>query len=338
MKAKRIKILSVIGTRPQYVKYTPIYKSLLKYDVDHIIVDTNQHYSDSVSKNIIKSLGLVIDRNMNIKNSDAIEFISSALINISRIIKDEKPDCLFSIGDTNSTFAACLAAHKLGIPVCHIEAGGRSNTNKEEEFNRQYADSVSTFNFCSTAKAMLNVYRGVHSGDLEYELLNEINPEVTLGDYSILTMHRKENMTVGRFNEIFSFLSKLNINIEFLSHHTPINFMKDNDIALPDNITLLPAQNYSDMVTKMANCKFIFTDSGGIQKTAPFFGKRCVVLRDTGDEWEETYEAGIAKRFIDLDIFKFLEDYRVNRHKNFYMKDGIPSRIIVDEVLSRIKK
>ena len=333
-----MKILSVIGTRPQYIKYAPLYKRFLNYsEVSHLIYDTNQHYSDSVSKNIIDSVGLKIDGNIRIDNRNSLGFISSAIIKISSLLDKEKPDCLFTIGDTNSTFSACIAAHKLGIRTCHIEAGARSKTMKEEEINRQYADSISEFKFSSSLEDLKNISGGVYSGDLEYEMLNQIDPKISSGNFSILTIHRKENMTKDRFDHILSFLGRSGEKILFVGHHTPISFIRKNNIVLPDNISLIPAQNYIDMVNLMSGCKNIFTDSGGLLKTAPFFGKKCVVLRDDGEEWSDTYKLGIAKRFVDEGVEDFISTPFTERYMDFYMKSGSPSSIIVEEVIKRME-
>ena len=121
-----MKILSVIGTRPQYVKVKPIFDYCNENNINHIIVDTNQHYSENVSDYFIKEFSLVIDHNLRINNSNEVSFISKTMEMFSEILEKEKPDFVLLYGDTNSTLSSSLVCYKHNIPFAHIEAGLRS--------------------------------------------------------------------------------------------------------------------------------------------------------------------------------------------------------------------
>ena len=203
---RRVKLLSVIGTRPQYIKLKPLYDYCKLKGLEHIVVDTNQHYSDNVSKNLIKDLCLNVDINLSLKYSNEIDFIAKATQSLAKIIEKESPDTILIYGDTNSTFCAALSAYKLGIPIAHIEAGERCFDNSvPEEINRIFADNVSSLNFCSSKSSKANI-NGVFCGDLEYNLLNNIDPKITFENFGVMTIHRQNNCSKIRINKIFDLL------------------------------------------------------------------------------------------------------------------------------------
>ncbi len=286
-----MKIISIIGTRPQYIKIKSIYDYCLQKNINHKIIDTKQHYSDNVSRDLIKDLGLKIDFNLNLSHSSEIEFISSAILGLSDIIKAELPDIALVYGDTNSTFCAALSACKLGVPVVHIEAGERCFDNSvPEEINRIFADNVSKLKFCSSRSSMENI-NGIFCGDLEYNLLNNIDPKITFENFGVMTIHRQSNCTNDRVNEIFELCSGIPHDIKFFAHHRIKPFIESNT---PKNVEVLNPCIYSEMVNNLAKCKFVITDSGSLQKTSPFFGKKTLVMRNKS-EWKDTERYGIAK-------------------------------------------
>ncbi len=152
-----MKVLSIIGTRPQYVKFKPLYDSLRKSKIDHIVIDSKQHYSHDVSKKIIDDLNLEIDYSLNNSGLKELDFITQTIKDLGVIILDICPSVILIFGDTNTTFCAAIAANKLKIPIAHVESGERSLTKKPEEINRQFADSVSDIHFCSALRHMKNV-------------------------------------------------------------------------------------------------------------------------------------------------------------------------------------
>tara|TARA_R100000008_G_scaffold86802_1_gene81731 strand:+ start:3431 stop:4438 length:1008 start_codon:yes stop_codon:yes gene_type:complete len=289
-----MKLLSVIGTRPQYIKIKPFYDFCKRQNIDHQILDTLQHYSDNVSKDLIGDLDLRIDFTLKTRKDSELSFIAGALEEIGQILQRESPDYVLVYGDTNSTLCASLAAYKLNIPVAHVEAGLRcGDIRVPEEVNRIFADTVAAIQLCSSKAGMKNLQRGIYCGDLEYEILNTINPSVVHGDFGVMTIHRQSNTTPEQLHKILDFCSQIPHHIRFYVHHRTLPFLRYVD--LPTNIEVYESCPYSEMVKNLAECKFILTDSGGIQKTAPFFGKKTLVFRSK-IEWTETEEAGYVKK------------------------------------------
>lgn len=330
----QINLLSIIGTRPQYIKVKPIYDYCLKNKINHKIIDTNQHYSDNVSKNLVKDLGLKIDFNLNLNYSNETGFISSAILGLTNELEAESPDVVLVYGDTNSTFCAALSAYKLGISVVHIEAGERCFDNSvPEEINRIFADNVSKLNFCSSRSSAENV-KGIFCGDLEYNLLNNIDPKITFESFGVMTIHRQSNCNKDRVNKIFELCSKLPCDIRFFAHHRIKPFIKSD---VPKNVRILEPCIYSDMVDSMARCKFIITDSGSIQKTAPFFGKRALVMRQES-EWRDTEKCGFARlEGVAKEDIEWLLSPSAPRRKRFYLADqGLPADIIIETIMGEV--
>ena len=330
-----MKIMSIIGTRPQYIKVKPLY-DYFKDKCNHVIVDTLQHYSDSVSKNVISDLNLKIDYFLGSDNKDEIHFISEIMVKIQKIITKEQPDVILVFGDTNSTFCSSLVAYKMNKKVCHIEAGLRcGDKNVPEEINRIFTDSVSDINFCSSYSALPNISNGIYCGDLEYELLNNINPEITYSDFGVMTIHRQENCNLEKLNNIIDYCDSINKKIIFPVHHRMANLI--NKISLPNNVNIVDPLPYNRMVELMAQCSFIFTDSGGIQKTSAFFGKKTLVFRNK-TEWIETEKENFSKKYDNLvdDIRWVLEKENI-RNKRLYLDSSLmPSRIILNNIKKEI--
>ena len=215
-----MKAISIIGTRPQYIKVKPIYDYCRAKNIDHKIIDTRQHYSRNVSGALIDDLDLKIDISLDLDTSKEINFILDCTSNIYKVLKKNNPDVAIVYGDTNSTFCATLAAYKLGIKVAHIEAGERCFDNSTpEEVNRIFVDTVSSFNFCSSKEALSNIGDGIFCGDLEYELLNSINPDISYQKFGIMTIHRQSNCNKDSLRNIISFCSKIPFDIRFYVHH-----------------------------------------------------------------------------------------------------------------------
>lgn len=322
-----MKVLSIIGTRPQYIKVKPIFDEANKRKIEHIIVDTNQHYSHNVSQSIIESLGLQIDHNLNIENSNEIDFIKDCISELQILLKKHEPDYIFVYGDTNSTFCGSLVAYKLGIPLAHIESGLRcGDVSVPEEVNRIFSDTVSDFKFCSTTEACERVGDGIYIGDLEYELLNSLEFKLEKKDFAVMTIHRQENMSKERLTEIFEFCKSLNTDIKFYIHHRTKFALDKEEIVLPSNIIKLEPCNFIEMTESLSKCKYILTDSGGLQKTAPFFGKKALIFRKE-TEWSGTMDAGYCSFFEPIKSKDWLERESPPRTKYFFINQALISRM-----------
>jgi UDP-GlcNAc3NAcA epimerase len=334
-----MKILSVIGTRPQYIKFKPLHDQINKLSqFDHFTIDSKQHYSNDVSESLIKDLELSIDRSLENTGMGEIDFITSTIKDIEKIIVDIKPTAVVVMGDTNTTFCAALAANKCDIPIAHIESGERSLTKKPEEINRQYTDLVSSVHFCSARRHMKNVDNPIYTGDLEYELLNYYNPNINHENFGLLTLHRQENMKEEKIEKYFNLIKKLDCDVIFPVHHRTRIFLNNSKIVIPDNVKIENPMKYTSVVTAMSKCRFIMTDSGGIQKTSPFFGKKCLIMREAGEEWKETYESGYCMRISEdneIALDWLVSKKELIRDKYFYCDQNIkPSEIILKNLVN----
>jgi UDP-N-acetylglucosamine 2-epimerase len=273
-----MRALSIIGTRPQYIKIKPIFDFCKKNNIDHHIADTCQHYSYNVSGALIKDLELEINYSLSLSKINELGFIAECIKALGDIFEQLRPDIVLVYGDTNSTFCAALAAYKLRIPIAHVEAGERCFDNSvPEEVNRKFVDDISNFNFCSSLKAAKNIHNGIYCGDLEYELLNNLDPNISFQDFGVMTIHRQANATREGLNKILSFCKTIPCEIKFFVHHRTKPLLPS---YVPNNIALYDSCSYTEMVKQLSSCKFIITDSGGIQKTSAFFGKRTLVMRE----------------------------------------------------------
>lgn len=333
-----MKLLSIIGTRPQYIKIKPFadYCKTQK-DIEHVVWDSGQHYSPNVSEEVVKDLDLHIDRDLEIgKNSEnELDFMSKAVKGFSNclfseIINDFGPDAILVYGDTNTTFCASLVAYKFGIPLAHVEALMRcGDISIPEEVNRIFADQVASWKFCSSWQSMKDAdLRSVfYCGDLEYEYLYNLDPVVGLDDYFVMTIHRQENMKKEKLQDTLDFVERLNSPVRFFVHHRT----KENlqQCRVPINVILLEPCPYKTMIEQLSNCRGILTDSGGVQKVAPFFGKKAIVFRKK-IEWIEAEKAGYTLRHSSPRDRDWLLDIEgIERNKRFYLPIvGSPSEII----------
>jgi len=315
-----VKILTVIGTRPQYIKIKPFCDYLKKEGFNNVLVDTSQHYSKNMSESFIEDFDLFISYKLKIKNKSPIQFISNCIIELEKVIKEEKPNIIFVVGDTNSTLAAALTANKMNIKLAHLEAGVRcGDMNRPEETNRVLTDILSNFHFISNANDKKNVFCPIYLGDLEYILLNQLENEGKLKELNynnafLMTIHRHENTNKERLEEIFSKCSEFNKPIIFLMHHRTEKIIKENKIIIPDNIYIYPPRSYLEMLNTLIQCQGIITDSGGVIKISPYFGKKCLIPLET-TEWSEVVSEGYGKLGLD---FSHFNEPKIKRDRNFY--------------------
>lgn len=317
-------ILIIIGTRPQYIKIKPLCDYLDNIGAKYKLVDTSQHYSSNVSQVLIKELDLKINWYLPINKSGEIRFISESLIHLEEIIDKENPSNIIVIGDTNSTLTASITAKKKHIKLSHIEAGIRcGDKNRPEELNRILVDELADIHFISRENDKENVSNPIYVGDLEYCFLNslkELNKNVSYDGDVLLTIHRQENLNVDRLIEIFNYCESLNYPIVFPIHHRTKNFILQNNkknnvqINIPKNIKVVEPLTYFETVKSMMSCRGVISDSGGITKACPFFGKKCVIPLDRV-EWKEVIDYNYAINFLDLNWFN---DYIMKRNKDLY--------------------
>ncbi len=308
-----MKILTVIGARPQFIKAAVISRAIKSSeDITEVIVHTGQHFDNNMSEIFFEEMEIPKpDYNLNINGLGHGAMTGQMLEKIEDVLLKEKPEWVLVYGDTNSTLAGALAAKKLHIKVAHVEAGLRSfNMKMPEEINRILTDRISDILFCPTDTAVKNLHNeGYKNINCKIENVGDVmqdaalfyskrskKPDLILPEKFVLcTVHRAENTDNPQaFKSIFEAL-------EDISNETPVvlplhprtkNKLKNlnyNFLASP--ITFIEPVGYLEMVWLLQNCEIVMTDSGGVQKEAYFFKKPCLTLREE-TEWVELVENG----------------------------------------------
>ncbi len=301
-----MKIVSIVGARPQFVKAAMISRVIRK-DHEEILVHTGQHYDEEMSQIFFDVMRIPKpEYNLNIGSGTQAVQTAMMLEGVEKALADEKPDWVVVYSDTNSTLAGALAAVKMHIPVAHIEAGLRSyNMRMPEEVNRRITDHISKLLFCPTEVSVTNLEKegitdGVHLvGDVMFDAVEHYGQQETdilqrldikPGEYYFLTVHRPSN-TDDKANLENIITGLEGENIIFPAHPRTVSSIEEHGLQLPDNIRRIKPVHYLDSLTLIKNARKVITDSGGIQKEAYFLGVPCITLREE-TEWVETVEDG----------------------------------------------
>lgn len=310
-----MKIFTVIGARPQFIKAAPVSKALRAGGHEEFLVHTGQHYDPKMSQIFFDEMGISApDVNLEVGSGNHGWQTGQMLIGIEKLLLEEKPDYVLVYGDTNSTLAGSLAAVKLHIPIAHVEAGLRSfNRQMPEEHNRVLTDHIANLLFCPTQTAVENlknenIIQGVHNvGDVMYDAvlqfseLSETRSTLleTLGvrprEYFLATVHRPANTdNPENLSAIFEAFQELDQTIIFPVHprtRSKIAELIENVEKFAPKLKLIEPVGYLDMLSLEKNARMILTDSGGIQKEAYLHQIPCITLREE-TEWIETVNAG----------------------------------------------
>jgi len=307
-----MKIVSVVGARPQFIKCSPVSKEIRK-DHDEVLVHTGQHYDYEMSKLFFEELGIPKpDYNLGVGSGLQGAQTAEMLMKIEQVLIKEKPSLVLVYGDTNSTIAGALAATKLHIKVCHIEAGLRSFDNSmPEEINRVLTDHTSDVLCAPTKTAVENlnkegVVNGVYlTGDVMYDaLLHNIQIakqsdildklKIESENYYLVTIHRQSNTDdTQNLSNILEALSQVDGKVIFPVHPRTTKFIETHGLKekIKSNVSLIKPVGYIGFLWLEKNAKKILTDSGGIQKEAYLLKIPCITLREN-TEWVETVEDG----------------------------------------------
>jgi UDP-GlcNAc3NAcA epimerase len=311
-----MKILTVVGARPQFIKAAVVSRALQEKNLDEVLLHTGQHYDENMSAVFFKEMNIPHPAyNLAVKETSHAAMTAKMLEGIEAVLLKEKPSAVLIYGDTNSTLAAALAAAKLHFPLAHVEAGLRSyNMQMPEEINRIVADKLSSFLFCPTNRAVKNLeeegfknnfHHIFHTGDVMLDAalyyFQKSNPAILNalalqpGNFILSTIHRAENTNDEKnLRNIIAALNKINKIKKIIAplHPRSLKYIQQHDIKT--DFTILPPIGYFDMLQLLANCALVITDSGGLQKEACFFKKFCVTLREQ-TEWTELTENGYSK-------------------------------------------
>ena len=310
-----MKIMSIVGARPNFIKMSPVIKEIEKRKLEHKLVHTGQHYDEEMSKIFMDELKLSQFKNLNVGSGTQGYQTGKMLIELEKVMLRECPDIVLVSGDTNTTLAGALAAVKLHIPIAHIEAGLRSFDNRmPEEINRILTDHCSDFLFCPTETAVKNLENeGITdkkiflAGDTMVDACFQ-NLEIAKrtstafkdykikNDYFFATVHRAENTDdETRLKNIVDAFVSMDTQIVFPIHPRTVKMLKGfgffEKLENAKNVLMIDPVGYLDSLLLISRAKLILTDSGGIQKEALFLRIPCVTLRDN-TEWIETIELG----------------------------------------------
>jgi UDP-GlcNAc3NAcA epimerase len=325
-----MKILTILGARPQFIKAGSVSREITKHkNIQEIIVHTGQHFNSNMSDIFFDEMQIAKPNyNLNINGLSHGAMTGQMIEKIEEICLKEKPDWMMVYGDTNSTLAGAIVASKLHIKLAHIEAGLRSfNMKMPEEVNRILTDRVSQILFCPTDTAIENLnnegYKNldikvIKSGDVMqdgaifYKNL-AVKPDIKIKeDYILCTIHRAENTDdENRMQNIFEALNIIAKDKQVILpiHPRTKNIIQNLNIEVV-NLTIIEPVGYLEMVWLIDNCELVMTDSGGLQKEAYFFEKQCITLRDE-TEWVELCECD-ANILVGANKEKIIQAYENN--------------------------
>ena len=307
-----MKIVTVVGARPQFIK-AAVVSHVLRASHTEVLVHTGQHYDYNMSEQFFKELDIPApDYNLGISGGTHAQMTGKMMIAIEEVLIKESPDWLLVYGDTNSTLAAAIAAAKLHIPICHVEAGARTHSmTNPEELNRICTDHVSSLLLASTESGLASMAKegiaekGRMVGDPMYDAFIEYSKKLDIKDVRLsllgggmasvpeefyyLTCHREENTNDDKdLLEIFKAMDFLDAPTVYPVH--PRNKARAKRLQNENgfkNLILCEPVGYLESIALVNGAKMIVTDSGGLQREAFFAGKKCVTILDFV-VWPET--------------------------------------------------
>ncbi|MBI2208857.1 UDP-N-acetylglucosamine 2-epimerase (non-hydrolyzing) [Candidatus Woesearchaeota archaeon] len=302
-----MKIASIVGTRPNFIKAAALIEEIKKHSIDHLLIHTGQHYDKEMSRLFFDELGIPKpDINLGVGSGSYGEQIGNITIKLEKVLIKEKPDLVIVVGDVNSTFAGALITKQLGIKVAHVEAGLRSfDLTMPEEINRILTDRISNFLFTTEKSGNENLKKeGINEkkvffvGNVMIDTLikhrekaekSKILSKLKLNKsrYAVLTLHRPSNVDKkDNLEKTLYILEKIQekIKIIFPMHPRTMKnislFQLNKKIKNMKNLVLTEPLGYLDFLCLMSNSKLVLTDSGGIQEETTVLGIPCITLRD----------------------------------------------------------
>jgi UDP-GlcNAc3NAcA epimerase len=294
-----MRVLSVVGNRPQFIKSAPLTLALRDAGIDETVLHTGQHWDPEMSQVFFDELGIPEPAHrLDLRTADTDAMASA----ISAVVRDDRPDWVLVFGDTNSTLAGARAAGD--VPIAHVEAGLRSfDRSMPEEHNRIEVDGLATLLLCPDERSAAQLaVEGVAGkvavvGDVMADATRIFMPIARKravareGRYTALTIHRQANTEPDRLREIASALGEADRRFVFPVHPRTRQVLDESRISLPPNVEAIEPLGYLEMLALVAGAELVVTDSGGLQKEAYWLEVPCVTLRPS-TEWVDTVAAG----------------------------------------------
>ncbi len=364
-----MKIINVVGARPNFMKIAPIHRSMsFSKNLESVIVHTGQHYDEKMSKVFFEQLELPKpDYFLGVGGGSHTYQTANIMLRFEEILKKEQPDAVLVVGDVNSTIACGLVAVKMGLPLAHVEAGLRSGDREmPEEVNRILTDSISNFLFVTEQSGMINLAKegipdekvffvgNVMIDSLVYFLEKAKKTKVldqnnlSKEDYILMTMHRPKNVDneegIKNILAIIKMLLKEKKVVFPIHPRTANNFHKFHlfsELEKLDNLLLLPPQGYLEFLNLIQNATLLITDSGGIQEETTFLKVACLTLRES-TERPVTIDLGTNQLHLDLNpkaVFEKVEGILCENERNSVVPslwDGHAAQRIVSILEKRL--
>jgi len=324
-----VRLLHVVGTRPNFVKMAPVIAALRAADPDgrHVLVHTGQHYDRMMSGVFLEELGVPEpDHMLGVGSGSHAQMLGGVLESIAPVLEAEEPELVIVPGDVNSTLAAALACAHLRIPLAHVESGLRSfDRTMPEEVNRVLTDQISDLLYTHSPEAEVNLAaEGIDAGRVRLVGNTMIDSLVALesrfkdrgacaahgvepGSYLLVTLHRPALVDGELLAPAIERLSAIAAEMPVLFPVHPRTRAALGDAAgrLPAGLKLLEPVGYLDFLSLEADARAVLTDSGGIQEETTYLGVRCFTLRDN-TERPITVEAG-TNELLGLDPERIAE-------------------------------
>jgi UDP-N-acetylglucosamine 2-epimerase (non-hydrolysing) len=364
MASDKIRVISVVGARPNFVKISSFMREMQKTGKFlNLLVHTGQHYDRNMSQLFFKDLSIPRPNvNLGVKGTSHAAQTGEIMKRFEKVCLDFKPQLVVVVGDVNSTIACALTAVKLGIKVAHIEAGLRSfDRTMPEEINRILTDTISDFLFVSEPSGMKNLKKeGIPSRRVFFvgntmidtllsnknkakksSVLNKMN--LTREKYSVLTLHRPSNVDDREtLRGIFKALEKISKQMPIVFPIHPRTLKKIRQFRINTAfLRIVPPLGYLDFLCLMENAKLVLTDSGGIQEETTILGIPCLTLRKNTErpvtaEKGTNKIAGVNPAVIEREARRIMEG-KGRRKVPIKFWDGNASSRIIKKLLSQIR-
>jgi UDP-GlcNAc3NAcA epimerase len=306
-----VKVLSVVGNRPQFIKSAPLSVALREQGIEEVTVHTGQHYDPELSQVFFDELDLSEPAHrLGIGGLPHHEMVAAMRPRLLDTLEAERPDWALVYGDTSSTLAGARAARETGVPLAHVEAGMRSGDwSMPEEHIRVEVDATSDLLFCPDERSARTLAaEGVDGrtevvGDVMADACFQLAPiaqersrildrlQLEPGRYAAVTVHREANVAEPRLRRIVEALDRLSEPVAFPAHPRTRAVIETAKLSLSPHVQLLEPLGYLDFAALASRARVILTDSGGLQKEAYWYGVPCVTLRPS-TEWVDTVELG----------------------------------------------
>jgi UDP-N-acetylglucosamine 2-epimerase (non-hydrolysing)/UDP-GlcNAc3NAcA epimerase len=301
-----VRVLTVVGNRPQFIKSAPLSTALRRAGIEEIVVHTGQHYDPELSQVFFDELDLDEPLELALRTAD----VDAMCHRLAETITKAGPDTVVVLGDTNSTLAGARAGADAGVPVAHVEAGLRSgDLTMPEEHNRIEVDRIAALLLCpdersaETLRSERAEGRIEVVGDVMRDALDLFLPfaggrsPVDLPDYGVLTLHRQANTEPGQLRRVVDGVNATGRTFVFPVHPRTRRVLDEHGIDLAPSVHTTVPLGYLEMLDLVARSSYVVTDSGGLQKEAYWLGIPCITLRPS-TEWVDTVLVG-ANTIVD---------------------------------------